>query len=49
MLSQLVWFAGAYTVQTNTVAVNSGRQVPFSPAGCECTELDISTLAFNFF
>ncbi|KAL4242797.1 hypothetical protein ABKN59_010978, partial [Abortiporus biennis] len=24
-----VWYAGAYTVQTNTVPVNTGRQVPF--------------------
>lgn len=23
-----VWYAGAYTVQTNTVALNTGRQVP---------------------
>ncbi|KAJ3757463.1 Six-hairpin glycosidase [Lentinula raphanica] len=28
-----LWYAGAYTVQTNTVAVNSGRQVPFEPQG----------------
>ncbi|KAK0200591.1 Six-hairpin glycosidase [Desarmillaria ectypa] len=28
-----VWYAGAYTVQTNTVAVNTGRPVPFAPAG----------------
>ncbi|KAH9476632.1 hypothetical protein JR316_0010545 [Psilocybe cubensis] len=28
-----IWYAGAYTVQTNTVALNSGRHVPFSPAG----------------
>ncbi|KAF7372711.1 Six-hairpin glycosidase [Mycena sanguinolenta] len=28
-----IWMAGAYTVQTNTVAVNTGRQVPFEPAG----------------
>lgn len=24
-----LWYAGAYTVQTNTVPVNTGRQVPF--------------------
>ncbi|KAI0338612.1 Six-hairpin glycosidase [Trametopsis cervina] len=24
-----IWYAGAYTVQTNTVALNSGRAVPF--------------------
>lgn len=24
-----IWYAGAYTVQTNTVPVNTGRQVPF--------------------
>ena len=24
-----VWYAGAYTVQTNTVPLNTGRQVPF--------------------
>ncbi|KAJ6484860.1 Six-hairpin glycosidase [Mycena sanguinolenta] len=28
-----IWMAGAYTVQTNTVAVNTGRQVPIVPAG----------------
>ncbi|KAG6908504.1 hypothetical protein DXG01_004438 [Tephrocybe rancida] len=28
-----VWYAGAYTVQTNTVPVNTGRKVPFAPAG----------------
>ncbi|KAJ7118101.1 glycoside hydrolase family 78 protein [Mycena epipterygia] len=28
-----IWMAGAYTVQTNTVALNTGRQVPFEPAG----------------
>ncbi|KAF8209055.1 glycoside hydrolase family 78 protein [Mycena galopus ATCC 62051] len=28
-----IWMAGAYTVQTNTVAVNTGRQVPFESAG----------------
>ncbi|KAF9459381.1 Six-hairpin glycosidase [Collybia nuda] len=28
-----VWYAGAYTVQTNTVAVNTGRKVPFASAG----------------
>ncbi|KAJ7197058.1 Six-hairpin glycosidase [Mycena rebaudengoi] len=28
-----IWMAGAYTVQTNTVPLNTGRQVPFSPAG----------------
>ncbi|KAJ3822380.1 glycoside hydrolase family 78 protein [Lentinula raphanica] len=28
-----LWYAGAYTVQTNTVAVNTGRQVPFEPQG----------------
>jgi len=24
-----IWYSGAYTVQTNTVALNTGRQVPF--------------------
>ncbi len=24
-----IWYAGAYTVQTNTVPLNSGREVPF--------------------
>lgn len=24
-----IWYAGAYTVQTNTVALNTGRHVPF--------------------
>ncbi|PPQ92306.1 LOW QUALITY PROTEIN: hypothetical protein CVT25_008597 [Psilocybe cyanescens] len=28
-----LWYSGAYTVQTNTVALNSGRHVPFAPAG----------------
>ncbi|KAJ7061482.1 Six-hairpin glycosidase [Mycena amicta] len=28
-----IWMAGAYTVQTNTVPVNTGRMVPFEPAG----------------
>ncbi|KAG6855785.1 hypothetical protein H0H87_010831 [Tephrocybe sp. NHM501043] len=28
-----VWYAGAYTVQTNTVPLNTGRKVPFAPAG----------------
>ncbi|KAG6864815.1 hypothetical protein C0991_007001 [Blastosporella zonata] len=28
-----IWYAGAYTVQTNTVPVNTGRDVPFAPAG----------------
>ncbi|KAG5720851.1 hypothetical protein E4T56_gene17351, partial [Termitomyces sp. T112] len=28
-----VWYAGAYTVQTNTVALNTGREVPFAPRG----------------
>lgn len=28
-----VWYAGAYTVQTNTVPLNTGRQVPFESAG----------------
>ncbi|KAG5637071.1 hypothetical protein H0H81_005838 [Sphagnurus paluster] len=28
-----IWYAGAYTVQTNTVPLNTGRKVPFSPAG----------------
>ncbi|KAF8963232.1 Six-hairpin glycosidase [Flammula alnicola] len=28
-----VWYAGAYTVQTNTVPLDTGRQVPFAPAG----------------
>ncbi|KAF8894897.1 Six-hairpin glycosidase [Gymnopilus junonius] len=27
------WYAGAYTVQTNTVTLNSGREVPFAAAG----------------
>lgn len=29
----LVWYAGAYTVQTNTVPLNTGRKVPFAAAG----------------
>lgn len=29
----LVWYAGAYTVQTNTVPLDTGRKVPFAPAG----------------
>ncbi|PFH50188.1 glycoside hydrolase family 78 protein [Amanita thiersii Skay4041] len=28
-----VWYAGAYTVQTNTVPLNTGRMVPFAPQG----------------
>lgn len=32
----LVWYAGAYTVQTNTVPVNTGRAVPFMPPGGKC-------------
>ncbi|CAA7264018.1 unnamed protein product [Cyclocybe aegerita] len=28
-----VWYAGAYTVQTNTVPLDTGRRVPFAPAG----------------
>ncbi|TFK60970.1 Six-hairpin glycosidase [Pluteus cervinus] len=28
-----IWYAGAYTVQTNTVPLDTGRQVPFAPAG----------------
>ncbi|KAF5353466.1 hypothetical protein D9756_007933 [Leucocoprinus leucothites] len=28
-----VWYAGAYTVQTNTVPLDTGRQVPFAPQG----------------
>ncbi|KAJ6603318.1 glycoside hydrolase family 78 protein [Mycena vulgaris] len=28
-----IWMAGAYTVQTNTVALHTGRQVPFASAG----------------
>ncbi|KAF5381217.1 hypothetical protein D9757_007907 [Collybiopsis confluens] len=28
-----LWYAGAYTVQTNTVPVNTGRQVPFESQG----------------
>ncbi|THU84315.1 Six-hairpin glycosidase, partial [Dendrothele bispora CBS 962.96] len=28
-----LWYAGAYTVQTNTVPVNTGRMVPFAPRG----------------
>ncbi|KAJ6532653.1 Six-hairpin glycosidase [Mycena capillaripes] len=28
-----IWMAGAYTVQTNTVALHTGRQVPFESAG----------------
>ncbi|KAF9552097.1 glycoside hydrolase family 78 protein [Agrocybe pediades] len=28
-----VWYAGAYTVQTNTVPLGTGRQVPFAAAG----------------
>jgi hypothetical protein len=28
-----LWYAGAYTVQTDTVPVNTGRQVPFEPMG----------------
>ena len=27
-----LWYAGAYTVQTNTVPLNTGRQVPFVPS-----------------
>jgi hypothetical protein len=27
-----LWYAGAYTVQTNVVAVNTGRQVPIVPS-----------------
>ena len=30
-----VWYAGAYTVQTNTVPLDTGREVPFAPPGCE--------------
>ena len=30
-----IWYAGAYTVQTNVVPHNTGRVVPFSPVG-EC-------------
>ncbi|KAJ6555942.1 Six-hairpin glycosidase [Mycena capillaripes] len=28
-----IWMAGAYTVQTNTVALHTGRQVPIEPRG----------------
>lgn len=28
-----IWYAGAYTVQTNTVPLNTGRQVPFVKSG----------------
>ncbi|KAH7922494.1 glycoside hydrolase family 78 protein [Leucogyrophana mollusca] len=28
-----LWYSGAYTVQTGTVAVNTGRQVPFVSSG----------------
>ncbi|KIY62492.1 glycoside hydrolase family 78 protein [Cylindrobasidium torrendii FP15055 ss-10] len=28
-----IWYAGAYTIQTNTVPLNTGRQVPFASAG----------------
>ncbi|KJA26502.1 glycoside hydrolase family 78 protein [Hypholoma sublateritium FD-334 SS-4] len=28
-----VWYAGAYTVQTNTVPLDTGREVPFAPPG----------------
>ncbi|KAJ7092292.1 Six-hairpin glycosidase [Mycena belliarum] len=28
-----IWMAGAYTVQTNTVPLHTGRQVPFESAG----------------
>jgi hypothetical protein len=28
-----VWYSGAYTIQTNTVALNTGRKVPFSAPG----------------
>ncbi|KAK0492830.1 Six-hairpin glycosidase [Armillaria luteobubalina] len=28
-----VWYAGAYTVQTNTVPLETGRKVPFAAAG----------------
>ncbi|KAJ3575186.1 hypothetical protein NP233_g1257 [Leucocoprinus birnbaumii] len=28
-----VWYAGAYTVQTNTVPLDTGRKVPFAPQG----------------
>ena len=24
-----VWYAGAYTIQTNIIAVDTGREVPF--------------------
>ena len=29
LTSQQLWYAGAYTVQTNVVPLNTGRQVPF--------------------
>ncbi|KAF5329398.1 hypothetical protein D9619_009233 [Psilocybe cf. subviscida] len=28
-----VWYSGAYTIQTNTVPLNTGRKVPFSAPG----------------
>ncbi|KAF8153876.1 glycoside hydrolase family 78 protein [Crassisporium funariophilum] len=28
-----VWYSGAYTIQTNTVPLATGRKVPFAPAG----------------
>ncbi|KAL0952961.1 hypothetical protein HGRIS_007172 [Hohenbuehelia grisea] len=28
-----LWYAGAYTIQTNIVPLNTGRKVPFAPAG----------------
>lgn len=27
-----IWYAGAYTLQTNTVPLHTGRQVPFVPS-----------------
>ena len=28
-----IWYSGAYTLQTNSVPVNTGRHVPFPPLG----------------
>ncbi|KII90218.1 glycoside hydrolase family 78 protein [Plicaturopsis crispa FD-325 SS-3] len=28
-----LWYAGAYTVQTNTVPLDTGRQIPYVPSG----------------
>ncbi|GJJ09716.1 hypothetical protein Clacol_003940 [Clathrus columnatus] len=39
------WYAGAYTVQTNTVPINTGRQVPFVNSALGW--LNNATLTFN--